>query len=156
MPGDHGDRGTEDDLPGEVAQCGRLVEARFAELSQLLPGVIERPRESRLTELPAVAHDAHVVRLAVDLVVTAVQQAQVVPELVHQRAFLLIRRSHVVPQPAVGEEEGTPAPERDHQVVALDLGAAGGRAAGLVVSEERVVVHERPRTDLVRIAPLGC
>ena len=107
--------------------------------------VVQRPVGDDVGELVRVVHDAQVVRLAVDVVDPAVAQAQVVPELVHEGPRLLGSAPHAS---GVAGDRGVrrrPAPQRHHEVVAEQLGAAGGRVGGrgrcrgLVVDEEPVV-----------------
>src|SRR5439155_2109817 len=100
--------------------------------------------------LEGVIHDALVVRLAIGVPVTAVAQAEIVPQLMHERPALLVGGAGVVGR-SVELRDQPPAPQRYHQVVAADLGAAGRRVAGarLVVDEERVVEAKALRVDRV-------
>ena len=82
-------------------------------------------------------------------------QAEVVSQLVHEGPALLVRGPHVV----AAYRDLPEAPERDHEVVAQDLGAARGGAAGLVVHEEGVVVRVALGAEpLGRVGsgPFGC
>ena len=78
-----------------------------------------------------------------------------VAKLVHEGRGLLVQGAHVVPDGllCVAEVERSPAPERDHEVVAPELGAARGsvEGTGLVVHEQPVAIGEALRIERTEI-----
>src|SRR5215831_6445573 len=144
---------------GTIEKPFSLVQSSVVQVAQSGGGVVQATvleGDGAPAELTAVAHHTQVVGLAVDLVVTPVVQPEVVAELMHECAGLLVRGSTVVRDswgdgPRRDRRRGE-GPHRDRRIVSRHLRAArafraGWLGTGQVVAEEHVAEGQALRVQ---------